>query len=93
MILQNLTKIIFTIFLLTGCNGLGVDLTAERTIVIQKSPYLIIASGDLEMEDMVFINDMIVALQQAKFEEFCFNPIDVSINHKKEIVGGAVDDK
>jgi len=81
------------VMLLAGCSGLGLDFTDDRTIVIQKSPYLVIASGDLEVTDIEFINTTINTLQQAKFEPFIFTPINVSIEGKETNTEQRTNDK
>jgi len=68
------------ILLLNGCAGLGVDLSDDRTIVIQKSPYLVIASGDLEQHDYDGIREILSDLDLQPFCSFDFEPIIVNVN-------------
>jgi len=67
------------IIYLSGCSALGIDLSEDRTIAIQKSPYLIVISGDLKREDQIFINSTIRQLANEKYIDHNFTAIKVGV--------------
>ena len=67
-------------FLLTGCGGFGVDLSDDRTIAIQKSPYLITMNGDITEHDIRAVNGILSFLSTQQFQDDNFTAFSVKIN-------------
>lgn len=71
--------LLITLFFISGCSAYGVDLSDDRTIVIEKSPYRIIASGDLTASDQDFINGTIRQLANEKYIDHNFTAVKVGV--------------
>ena len=58
---------------MTGCSGLGLDFTDERTIAITRPPFQIVVSGDLTNADKEVMIDVIKILDATEFKDYDFN--------------------
>ncbi len=65
--------IIVLVLLLSGCGGLGMDFTDQRTYAITKPPYQIVVSGDLTNADKKAIAELIKQLALTPYQEYKFN--------------------
>ena len=66
--------------LFSGCAFMGIDMTEDRTITIVKSPYLINASGDLEVSDKLFIKDVLKELEKTRYIKHKFEPVIINVS-------------
>lgn len=73
-------------FILNSCAFYGVDFTVDRTIAIQKSPYVIIFDGDLTNKDFKNADRMLALLARQPFEDANNSNFQVLINNKTEVV-------
>ena len=59
----NLVVVAF-VLLLQGCSFYGINFEDKRTITIQKAPYMITVSGDIEIYDYVFVDKVLTRLNK-----------------------------
>jgi hypothetical protein len=63
-----------------GCAFLGIDFSDDRTIAIQKSPYLITVDGDIEKYDYVFVNNVLSHLDRQAFQDDNFTAWKINVS-------------
>jgi len=80
------TVLVFTLFINIGCGGLGFDFTENRTIAIQKSPYVIIVDGDFTKRDLNSVDRILSILSTQPYQESNNSNFDVHINDNTNII-------
>ena len=63
----------------SGCSAFGIEFGTHRTVAIEKSPYRIVISGDIQEKDKPFVKDMLLFLEQQKYRDHNFTAIKVQV--------------
>jgi len=76
-------KIIFiflvALLITTGCSFFGVELGVHRTITVEKKPYRVVMSGDIQKNDKVYVKEVLQFLRDKKFKETKMEAIKIEV--------------
>ena len=71
---------------LTGCSVGSLDLSQERVIYVERSPYRVVLSGDVTYLDRVWITQTLEQLMSTKYVDHNFTSVDVRIIDEEKMI-------
>jgi len=71
--------ILMTLLIATGCSFFGIELGVHRTITVEKKPYRVVMSGDIQKNDKVYVREVLQFLRDKKFKETKMEAIKIEV--------------
>ena len=68
-----------TLLIATGCSFFGIELGVHRTLTVEKKPYRIVMSGDIQENDKKYVKEVLQFLKDRKFKETKMEAIKIEV--------------
>ena len=67
------------LLLITGCSMFGIEFGTHRTLTVEKSPYRVTLSGDVQKDDYKAAKAILQFLSHKRYRNHKFEPIKVEV--------------
>ena len=76
---------------LTGCSISSLDLSQERVIYVERSPYRVVLSGDVTYLDRVWVTQTLEQLMSTEYLDHNFTEVNIKVVNDEAIIHNHID--